>query len=144
MSLLFRSTKKVLYSIQDPALRFYYNVYLPTRHRWESMDKKEKRVAIHQHTARQWEIFCRSRFPGAGRYWEGSVEIDLVARSSSERSTLVGECKWRVLSLVERESLTRDLERRFSSTRLRSKMSPVEYRIWGMSDIGSLLHQHHA
>jgi AAA+ ATPase superfamily predicted ATPase len=137
-----RSTKKVLYSIQDPALRFYYNVYLPTRHRWDSMDNNEKRTVIRQHTARQWEIFCRSRFPGAGRYWEGSVEIDLVARSSSGRSPLVGECKWRALSRDEKESLTRDLKRRFALTRLSASLSPVDFRIFGMSDIGSLLSQH--
>lgn len=134
-----RSTKKVLYTIQDPALRFYYSVYLPTRHRWEAMDSKEKMDAVHQHTARQWEIFCRSRFPGAGRYWEGSVEIDLVARSASGRSALVGECKWRALSATERALLTRDLERRFALTRLSSTLSSVDFRVFGMSDIGSLL-----
>ncbi|MBL8024004.1 MAG: ATP-binding protein [Elusimicrobia bacterium] len=137
-----RSTKKVLYTIQDPALRFYYSVYLPTRHRWGAMDSKEKLERIHQHVARQWEIFCRSRFPGGGRYWESLVEIDVVARIPSQRAHLVGECKWRALSSDERAGLTRDLERRFISTRLSSTLSPVEYRILGMSDIGSLLQQH--
>ncbi len=133
-----RSTKKVLYSIQDPALSFYYGTFLSSRHRWGELGNKEKEDLLNQHISRQWENFCRGVFPGAGRYWEGKTEIDLVAYQPGKKSHLVAECKWAKLSDREKESVQRDLELRFSQTRLSSKLKKVAFRIFSKADLASL------
>ena len=81
------------------------------------LDAKEKRQLLNQHASRQWENYCRSLYPGAGRYWEGQIEIDLVA-PQQEKKYLIGECKWAQLGPQEEKSALEDLKSRFSKTQL--------------------------
>lgn len=130
-----RSTKKILYSIKDPALSFYYGVHLSVRSRWPAMTAREKSMAIHRHVAHQWENFCRRCFPGSGRYWEGQAEIDVVAHDKGKRSYLVGECKWVHLTKDKEAALLSDLRERFSKTNLRHKLKKFHFRIFSQKDL---------
>lgn len=47
--------------------------------RWRAYSTAEKRKLIHDHATTVFEDVCRARLPGARRYWEGKVELDLVA-----------------------------------------------------------------
>lgn len=122
-----RTTKKVLYGIADPPLSFYYQIYLPFRRRWSGMSRSEKERVLTLHVSRQWEIFCRAAYPGSARYWEGDVEIDLIAHQA--KKTLIAECKWSDLTLNEERALTEELRLRFSRTKLAGKFPNPEFKI---------------
>ena len=123
-----RTTKKVLYSIQDPALCFYYGTALAFRGRWPHMTGREKLSILNSHATRFWEQFCRQAHPGASQYWEGDVEIDLVAPVSRKRF-LVAECKWARLSARKERAILDDLKARFAFTRLSRKLSSVSFQV---------------
>ena len=74
-----RSTKKILYRIADPTMRFWFRVYSPHQTLWRTYAAEQKRKLIHDHAATVFEDFCRARFSGAQRYWERGVELDFVA-----------------------------------------------------------------
>ncbi len=130
-----RSTKKVLYSVLDPALSFYYRVFLPHRGRWEVLSNGERKRVIDEYVSFQWENFCRSQYPGSARYWEGDIEIDLVARLKDGDKYLVAECKWTDLAKGEEERLLADLQNKLKKTKLAAKIHNVEYRIFSRRDI---------
>ncbi len=117
-----RSTKKTLYRIQDPTMRFWFRVFSPHRSRWRTYTATEKRKLIHDHAATVFEDVCRTRFPGAQRYWEGDVELDLVAPDPDNRKRLVvAEVKWRRLTVTERKNALRQLEGKWSRCSLRAR-----------------------
>lgn len=130
-----RTTKKVIYTIQDPVLSFYYGVYLPVRSRWLSAALKEKRTILDQHVSRQWENFCRSCFPGSARYWERLVEIDLVRYEKENDRYLIAECKWKDLSARQKEGYLDDLRNRFSKTALSHRLKKVHFQVFTPSDL---------
>jgi uncharacterized protein len=132
-----RSSKRTLYRIDDPALAFYYGIYLPQRSRWFTLSTKAKASLLELHTSRVWETFCRQTYPGSRRYWESQVEIDLVAPFEANRH-LVAECKWQHLSAREEAGLLQDLKDRFARTALVKKLARVEYRILSKKDLRAL------
>lgn len=133
-----RTTKKVLYYMQDPALSFYYGTYLVARSRWEGLAKRERLAILQQHVARHWEQFCRKVHPGAGRYWEGDVEIDLVCPQQGKDRYLVAECKWTRLTPQEEARHLRDLREKFQKTRLARRLKEVAFRIFSQNDLPRL------
>ena len=125
-----RSTKKVLYRIQDPTMRFWFRVYSPHQSRWRTYTAQEKRTLIHGHAATVFEDVCRTRFPGAQRYWEGNVELDLVAPDPDDRRRLlVVEVKWRRLTVAERKNVLRQLESKWSHCSLRTSHPKVRFDV---------------
>ena len=121
-----RSTKKVLYRIQDPTMRFWFRVYSPHQSLWRTYAAADKRTLIHDHAATVFEDLCRARFPGAQRYWEGNVELDLVAPDPNDpQRLLVAEVKWRRLSVAERKNVLRQLESKWSRCSLRTRHPSV-------------------
>ena len=109
-----RTTKRTLYRIQDPALRFWFGVYSPHRSLWSSYPTEKKQLLVHGHAASVFEDWCRGRYPGAARYWDKSVEIDLVAPDPEDPTgLLVGEVKWKRLTSAERKGVQRDLEQKW-------------------------------
>ena len=117
-----RSTKRVLYRIEDPTMRFWFRVYSPHRSLWRTYAAAQKRKLVHDHAATVFEDFCRGRFPGSGRFWEGDLELDLVAPDPGDaRRLLVAEVKWRRLSAAERKRALRDLEGKWSRCSLRAR-----------------------
>ncbi len=117
-----RSTKKTLYRIQDPTMRFWFRVFSPHQSRWRTYETPEKRKLIRDHAATVFEDVCRARFPGAQRYWESNVELDLVAPDPDNvKRLLVAEVKWRRLTVTERKNVHRQLESKWSRCSLRSR-----------------------
>lgn len=133
-----RTTKKVIYSIEDPAVAFYYGTYLRLRSQWTVMSSREKRETIHQHASKQWEIFCRHSHFGSSRYWEGDIELDLVAPLGKKEGHLIAECKWKPLTKAEEDGLIKDLRARFYKTSLSRKLPKVSFKIFSQN---SLVHR---
>jgi hypothetical protein len=117
-----RSTRKTLYRIQDPTMRFWFRVFSPHQSRWRTYPMAEKRKLIRDHAATVFEDFCRSRHPGAQRYWEGDLEFDLVAPDTADpKRLIVAEVKWRRLATTERRQVLRELEDKWSRCALRRR-----------------------
>jgi hypothetical protein len=132
-----RTTKKVLYHLQDPALSFYYGTYLPFRSRWPALSVKEKEEILRAHVSRQWEQFCRQSVPGANRYWEKEVELDLVARRA-DGGHWVAECKWSSVNPREAEKERKALQEKFERTRLSRKLKKVLFRLFTPKDLAEV------
>lgn len=134
-----RNPKMVLYSISDPSLRFWYQVYSPHKTRWRSYSATEKERLLDQHAAGVFEDYVRSQFPGGGRYWERAGEFDLVRPlkegSSPKHGVIVGEVKWRPIAGSARVSLLADLEARWWRTEA-SRRWPV--RRFELFDVSAL------
>jgi uncharacterized protein len=125
-----RSTRKTLYRIQDPTMRFWYRVYSPHRTLWRTYQAGQKRKLIHDHAATVFEDHCRVRFPGAQRYWERNVELDLVAPDPEDHGRLlVAEVKWGRLSAAERKRVLRQLEGKWSRCSLGIGHSHVRFEV---------------
>ncbi len=125
-----RSTKKVLYRIQDPTMRFWFRVYSPHRSLWRTYPPAQKRKLIHEHAATVFEDSCRARYPGAQRYWERNVELDLVAPDPDDgKRLLIVEVKWLRLSAAERKNVLRQLESKCSHCSLRTRYPRVRFEV---------------
>ena len=132
-----RSTRKTLYRIQDPALRFWFRVFSPHQSRWRTYTATEKRKLIHDHAATVFEDVCRAHFPGAQRYWERNVELDLVAPDPGDpKRLLVAEVKWRRLSAAERKNVLRQLEIKWSQCSLRARHPNVRLEVFDADILG--------
>ncbi len=132
-----RSTKKTLYRIQDPTMRFWFRIFSPHQSRWRTYAAAEKRKLIHDHAATVFEDACRARFPGAQRYWEGNVELDLVAPDPDDsRRLLVAEVKWRDLAVAERKNVFRQLESKWARCSLRARHPRVRFDVLDAGVLG--------
>lgn len=132
-----RSTKKILYRIQDPMTRFWFRVFSPHQSLWRSYSETERRKLIHDHAGSVFEDVCRARFAGAQRYWGNGVELDLVAPDPEQRSRLlVAEIKWRKLSAAERRHVLEQLEAKWSRCALRAKHPRVRFDVFDASSLG--------
>jgi hypothetical protein len=108
-----RATKRTLYRIADPFLRFWFRFVEPERSRLASGQvdavAREVDLALASHVAGAWEELVRSAIPrGAwfdrtwrpAAYWWGPgsdrtpLELDVVAESTDGRALLLGEVKW--------------------------------------------------
>jgi uncharacterized protein len=129
-----RSTKRVLYRIKDPALRFWFQVYSPHRSRWRNYSAQQKLKLLHDHASSVFEDYCRQLFPGAARYWEGDVEFDLVhSDPSDEAGLIVSEVKWKQLSPTERRKIRVNLEQRWQRSALRHRYAEVKFAVLDVS-----------
>ncbi len=111
-----RTTKRTLYRITDPTLRFWFRVYSPHRSRWVTHASALREQLVRDHAATVFEDVFRSRHPGAARYWEAGVELDSV-RQEGER-LVVTELKWGRLAKAKHAALLEDLRKRFEKTSL--------------------------
>ncbi len=124
-----RSSKRTLYRIADPFLRFWFRFVEPNRSRLEArrIEAVEKDISqpfVH-HVGSVWEELARAsvvhldcfgeHWKPASRWWGAGLdrkpmEIDLVAESEDGASLLVGEAKWSTVANVPR--LLGELERK--------------------------------
>ena len=132
-----RSTKKVLYRIEDPTLRFWFRVYSPHQSLWQTYPAPAKQKLIHDHAATVFEDFCRARYPGAGRFWESGVELDCVAPDPDGSGLLVAEVKFRPLSAAARKNVLRQLEAKWERCSLRARHAKVRFEVLDTSLLGS-------
>ena len=114
-----KKSKKGLYHISDPLLRFHYRYVLPYRSLIELGNSQAVlnvfKQAENDYVSRAWEELCRNyistqgidgiMFQMASRWW-GSyyneekqqylpVELDVVAESFDGKHLFLGECKWK-------------------------------------------------
>lgn len=104
-------SKKGLYAIADPFVRFWFRFVLPQRALLETgrADEAAKRVhsEIDAFASSAYEDVCRQavnhglldeasgcRWERAGRWWISNAELDLVAFDGDRASVLCGEAKW--------------------------------------------------
>ncbi len=120
-----RDTKRSLYRIADPFLRFWFRYVEPNRSRLEAGQiatvAREIRAQFAHHVADVWEDLVRDSIPrrryfnrswGEARSWWGPgrdrspLEIDVVAESTDGAALLLGELTWRTASEPDRLSAT--------------------------------------
>jgi AAA+ ATPase superfamily predicted ATPase len=108
-----RTSKRTLYRIADPFLRFWFRFVQPDRSRLEARQTAavERDVAARfpHHVGEVWEELARASVPlldvggrtwgPAGRWWgpgldHQPLQVDLVAESEEQDALLVGEVKW--------------------------------------------------
>ncbi|MBI5478187.1 MAG: ATP-binding protein [Deltaproteobacteria bacterium] len=104
-------SKKGLYAVADPFVRFWFRFVLGQRHLLE-MDQAARAArtlghALDDFAAPVYEEICRDEvnrglldettgaaWTGAGRFWDRSTEVDVLAFAGDRRRVLLGECKW--------------------------------------------------
>jgi AAA+ ATPase superfamily predicted ATPase len=108
-----RSSKRTLYRIADPFLRFWFRFVQPDRSRLEARQlaavERDVATSFPHHAGEIWEELARSSVPAleifgrtwgpADRWWgpgldRQPLEIDVVAESASGDALLIGEVKW--------------------------------------------------
>ena len=108
-----RSTKRTLYRLSDPFLRFYYRFVLPHQSLLELGQTRpvlaQVKEAFPLHCGGIWEDLARRSIPFcriadtdwsvAARWWgpdmqRQQVEVDVVAEAVEGGSLLIGEVKW--------------------------------------------------
>lgn len=108
-----RSTKRSLYRLSDPFLRFYYRFVLPHQSLLELGQTRQVLAQVQDafplHCAGVWEDLARRSVPFcriadtdwsvAARWWgqdmqHQQVEVDVVAESVDGKSIMIGEVKW--------------------------------------------------
>ncbi|MFV2073916.1 MAG: ATP-binding protein [Thermoanaerobaculales bacterium] len=108
-----RGSRRTLYRIRDPFLRFWFRFVEPNRSRLEARQLDavtgEIAAAMGHHVGGVWEDLARRSVPllaprsagwGPARRWWGAgldrkpLEIDLVAEDASRKRLLIGEVKW--------------------------------------------------
>ncbi len=150
-----RDSKRSLYRIADPFLRFWFRFVEPNRSRLEARQLasvlREIRAHFAQHVAGAWEDLVRSSVTrrrlfdqtwGEARSWWGPgkdrtpVEIDVVAESTDGAALLVGEIKW---------TASRDFDRLTATLRRKAENLPfaegrqVFFGIWTLDAPGRIL-----
>jgi AAA+ ATPase superfamily predicted ATPase len=123
-----RSTKRTLYRIHDPTLRFWFRVYSPHRTRWYRYEAAEKVQLLHEHAATVFEDYCRRQHPDAARYWEGNSEFDFVRREKPSR-VIVTEVKWRLLPAAEKTRIKESLKEKWNKCALAGRCPSVEFEV---------------
>ena len=110
-----KRSKRTLYRINDPFMRFWFRVVAPNRALLASGDRASRRqLLLHNWpalVAQSWEQLCRASVPHlprslgavrrggpwgpASRWWHGNApEWDVVSDSLDGRRLLLGEVKW--------------------------------------------------
>ena len=115
-----RNTKRVLYRLADPFLRFYYRFVHPNRTMLEAGAAiqlwEQTEANFSQYVAQTWEDLCRTAIyrklvaqnvTRAGRWWGkdihgGEMEIDLLATNMNKDYWIAVECKWNLPTDIAR------------------------------------------
>ena len=123
-----RSTRRTLYRIVDPTLRFWFRVYSPHRTRWATYSDAEKEKLLDDHASVVFEDCVRATYSGGQRYWDSMVELDVV-QPADDGSLSVIEVKWATLSKGERAGARAALEARFLKSSLAANHPTVRFDV---------------
>lgn len=103
------NTKKTLYKIKDPFLRFWFNLVAAERSYFSQATSKQRKLKLREKLpslfSQGWEELCRVSVPyiswknhtfgKASRYWHGQgFEWDILADIEENEGLLIGEAKW--------------------------------------------------
>ncbi len=131
-----RTTKRTLYRISDPTLRFWFQVYSPHRTRWRTYSLAEKQKLVEDHASTVFEDRLRELWPDAARYWEADVELDIVREDKGK--LLIGEVKWGALSKGEKAGVLQKLETRYARTALFRGWPSPKFEVFDASELKRL------
>jgi len=131
-----RTTKRTLYRLLDPTIRFWFRVYSPHRTRWSRYSLADKKRLLDGHASTVFEDALRARFPGAARYWEAEAEFDVV-RLQGDR-LVVSEVTWASLSTAARKARLLAVRQRFCRTRLAQKYPKARFEVLDASELRAL------
>ncbi len=126
-----RSTKRTRYRIQDPALRFWFQVYSPHRTCWQSYPRSQREKLVHDHASTVFEDHCRARYPDAARYWERDLEFDSVRQEQGR--AVVSEVKFKQLSRTERRQIENHLQAGWQRSSLVDRFQGVSFEVLDVS-----------
>lgn len=130
-----RTTKRVLYQISDPSLKFWFYVYSPHRSRWHLYSNEKKKLLIEEHAASVFEESYRASFPDASRYWESSLEFDCVRLADdSGKKLIVSEIKWRNLKKTEKAKLIDAMQEKYGASKPAQKYDGASFEALGFED----------
>jgi len=141
-------SKKGIYAIADPFVRFWFRFVLPQRALLETgrADEAAKRVnsEIDVFASSAYEDICRQtvnhgllddatgcRWERAGRWWIPNAELDLVAFDGDRASVLFGEAKWSRRPVGT--NILRDLEEASDLVDLPSTTNQRHYALFSRS-----------
>jgi hypothetical protein len=131
-----RTTKRILYRISDPSLKFWFYVFSPHRSRWHLYSHEKKKLLIEEHAASVLEESYRDNFPDASRHWESKLEFDCVRYADeSGKKIVVSEIKWRNLKKSEKSMLLDAMKKKHSSSKLSQKFNDVTFEVLGFEDV---------
>lgn len=122
-----RATKKSLYKINDPSLRFWFRTYSPNRVLWHSYDEGKKFELLRQHASTVFEEYCRTHYPSASRYWDKNIEIDMIRPEA--RNIVVSEIKFKKLSETEKRRILSDLAKKWLKSPLSAKFPNPRFEV---------------
>jgi AAA+ ATPase superfamily predicted ATPase len=105
------NSKRTLYKIKDPFVRFWFEIVAPRRSLFFQAEKSTRiqwlKESIPQIYSIMWEELCRlaaphlsrdwsgSTFEPASRFWQGQgLEWDILTQSQNGSKFLIGEAKW--------------------------------------------------
>ncbi len=128
-----RTSKKVLYSISDPSIRFWFNVFSPHRSLWSSYSNPQKKRLLFEHASTVYEDHIRQKLVNASRYWESDIEFDAV--NMQQDKLVVSEIKFKYLTNKEKKLLLGKLNESFLRTKLANKYKNVKFRIYDVGDL---------
>ena len=120
-----RTTKKVLYKISDPTIRFWFSFYSPHRSTWHTYTSGQKKNFLIQHAGTVFEDFVRTRYFNSGRYWEKDVEFDMLFES--KKKLFVCEVKFKDLNKQEQARIMYGLIQKWHKCKLSKKYKNVEF-----------------
>lgn len=129
-----RNSKKSLYTISDPVIRFWYSVYSPHRSRWQYYSESEKMKLLAGHVSTVFEDYCRERRNGAKRYWEKNCEFDWVIELNKNQLQ-IGEVKYSRISSATRNRISEKIKKTFDQSRLAGQYNVVEVVVESLDDI---------
>jgi len=150
-------SRKGMYQIADPFLRFWFRYVHPHR---GSLDLGLADAVLEQRIRPTFEQFVGQAFEEAaqgyigrlalrggltflpervGSWWDRQTEIDVAAVSDSERTLLVGECKWSV-NLVGTNILD-DLKRKTEVLNASGKWTRVIYMLFARAGFSVALRE---
>jgi len=135
-----RDPKRTLYRLGDPALRFWYSVYSPHRTRWATYAQAAKSELLASHCGAVFEDWLRGVHPGARRYWDGTVEFDMVReeqRRGGGARLVVTDIKWRIAP-AESPRLLAQLAARFERSSLAKRHPDVRFEVIDASELPRL------
>lgn len=103
------NSKRTLYKIKDPFMRFWFEVVASQRSYFSQTTSSHRQARLKESLpsifSLAWEDICRSSIPHfswgkhafgqASRFWHGSgPEWDMIAESIDGKAHLIGEAKW--------------------------------------------------